>query len=286
MRIGSLFSGTGALDMAVEAVFPDARPAWFCEWDDAPSKILAHHWPDVPNLRDVTAVDWTQVEPVDILTGGFPCQDVSSAGKKAGVNGGKRSGLWTNMARAIGDLRPELVIVENVRELAVRGLDRVLGDLTALGYDAEWTSLPACAVGAPFRRVRMFITASPAGTDRSGLRRIAQRHSVAQQTSPIRLEWQQRHADRLALEDKRSLDRWARILGRPAPDPVGWGVNGQPRLNPGFSEWLMGLPAGHVTDPDIGLTRNQQLKALGNGVVPQQGAAALEWLLSDLAVPA
>src|SRR5699024_12141921 len=85
MRIGSLFAGTGGLDMAVESVFPGALTAWFCEWDEAPSRILAHHLPDVPNLRDVTAVDWSQVEPVDIITGGFPCQDVSHAGRRQGL---------------------------------------------------------------------------------------------------------------------------------------------------------------------------------------------------------
>lgn len=278
MRIGSLFSGYGGLDMAVEEAL-GATTAWFVEYDKAPSKILAHHWPDVPNYGDVTAVDWSQVEPVDILTGGFPCQDISSAGRKAGVNDGKRSGLWVNMARAIGELRPRLVVVENVRELAVRGLDRVLGDLAALGYDAEWTTISACTVGAPFARVRMFITATPAGADRDGLRGITQLHSVPQQASPIRLEWQQRHADRLALADQRALDRWAQLLGRPAPDPVDRGRNGQPRLTAAFEEWLMGLPAGHVTAVP-GLTRQQRIKALGNGVVPQQAAAALRFLLS------
>lgn len=116
MRLGSLFSGYGGLDLAVEAV-TGARPAWCCEFDAAPSRILAHHWPDVPNLGDITTVDWGTVEPVDILTGGFPCQDLSHAGKRAGLRPGTRSGLWEHMAYAIDQLRPRLVVAENVRGL-------------------------------------------------------------------------------------------------------------------------------------------------------------------------
>lgn len=113
MRIGSLFSGFGGLDLAVEAV-TGATPAWFCEFDPAPSKVLAHHWPDVPNHKDVTRIDWAEVEPVDILTGGSPCQDLSHAGKRAGMTEGTRSNLWVNMREAINHLRPQLVVWENV----------------------------------------------------------------------------------------------------------------------------------------------------------------------------
>lgn len=110
MRIGSLFTGTGALDMAVAAHY-SAEVAWHCEIDPSASKLLAHHYPNTPNLGDITAVDWSQVEPVDILTGGFPCQDVSHAGLRAGVRPGTRSGLWAHMALAINELQPQIVVL-------------------------------------------------------------------------------------------------------------------------------------------------------------------------------
>ena len=193
LRIGSLFSGYGGLDLAVQSVY-DAEHAWFCEFDPAPSRILAHHWPDVPNLKDVTAVDWATVEPIDILTGGFPCQDVSFAGRRSGMTDGTRSGLWSHMAHAIDILRPQLVVIENVGGLfsakatsvmeshpfclggdgagsdtvLLRAIDAVLSTLSELGYDAEWTALRAADVGAPHGRLRVFITAHPRGGGSGG----------------------------------------------------------------------------------------------------------------------
>ena len=185
MRIGSLFSGYGGLDNAVVNV-TGAKVAWHCEWESAPSTILEAHFPGVPNYRDVTQVDFTQVEPVDILTGGFPCQDLSLAGKRAGLRTGTRSGLWSEFARAIEELQPRLVVIENVRGLlsasatnpdlehcpwcmgeagdsepTLRALGAVLGDLADLGYDAKWTSVRAADAGAPHNRFRVFIIAHP-----------------------------------------------------------------------------------------------------------------------------
>ncbi len=121
LRSGSLFSGYGGLDMGVSAALARfgirLEPAWFCEFDAAPSRILAYHWPHVPNLGDVTAVDFTRVERVDVMTGGFPCQDVSVAGRQAGLKDGTRSGLWAEFRRAIAEQRPRLVVIENVRGL-------------------------------------------------------------------------------------------------------------------------------------------------------------------------
>lgn len=116
LRIGSLFSGYGGLDLAVEHVF-GGRTVWFSELNPAPAHVFAHHWPGVPNLGDITQIDWRQAEPVDVLCGGFPCQDVSTVGKRAGLAPGTRSGLWAQMATAIDVLQPEWVVAENVRGL-------------------------------------------------------------------------------------------------------------------------------------------------------------------------
>lgn len=189
MRVGSLFSGYGGLDMAVEA-FTGGTVAWHAEMDEAASQVLAAHW-DVPNLGNVSTVDWAAVEPVDVLCGGFPCQDVSMAGARRGLRDGTRSGLWVEFARAIEALQPRLVVIENVRgllsatansdvescpwclgdesnESAMRALGAVLADLADLGFDAEWTSVRASDAGAPHRRERVFIIAWPAHADGIG----------------------------------------------------------------------------------------------------------------------
>src|SRR5699024_47150 len=172
--------------------FPGSTVAWHCEFDKAPSEILAHHYPDVPNLHDVTKMDWEKVEPVNIITGGSPCQDLSSAGKRAGMKDGTRSNLWVNMREAIAIIKPRLVVWENVQGALsaeaysssdveqgkgflgggdghLRALGRVLGDLAALGYDARWTTLRASDIGAPHHRARVFLIAYPADTGCVGL---------------------------------------------------------------------------------------------------------------------
>ena len=189
MKIGSLFSGYGGLDLAVSAV-TGAEVAWHCEWDDAPSKILAKHFPNVPNYRDVSKVDFTAIEQVDILTGGFPCQDLSLAGKRAGLKEGTRSGLWIEFARAIEEQRPRLVVIENVRGLlsaeahsdveqcewcvgdgsgqpSLRALGAVAGSLADIGYDCKWQGVRAADAGAPHNRFRVFIIAYPRRGDDS-----------------------------------------------------------------------------------------------------------------------
>lgn len=191
-RLGSLCTGYGGLDLAAEAVLGPLEHVWHAELDPHASKVLAHHWPGVPNLGDLTAVDWAQVEPVDVLTAGFPCQDVSCAGQRAGLKPGTRTGVWSHIAHAIGILRPPLVLLENVEgllsarahsdvepcpwclgdidpDLVVRALGAVLADLAGLGFDAEWTTVSAADVGAPHRRKRVFIVAWPADAPRPRL---------------------------------------------------------------------------------------------------------------------
>lgn len=138
--------------------------AWHCESDPFCRKVLAKHWPDVPCFEDICGLTGASVAPVDVLCGGFPCQDISLAGKGAGIDGA-RSGLWSEYARLIGELRPRYVCVENVSALLIRGMGRVLGDLAVLGYDAEWSVFTACAFGAPHARRRLWLVAYPYESD-------------------------------------------------------------------------------------------------------------------------
>jgi DNA (cytosine-5)-methyltransferase 1 len=166
LRIGSLFTGYGGLDLAVMAVL-DAELAWCA--DNAPdaSAVLAARFPAAPNLGDLIWADWDSVPPADVVTAGFPCQDISYAGRGAGIEKGTRSGLWTHIAGAIRQLRPGYVFVENVAALRTRGLGRILADLATLGYDAQWTCLRASGIGAPHPRDRAFLLAhQPGGTSR------------------------------------------------------------------------------------------------------------------------
>jgi len=482
MRIGSLFSGAGGLDMAVEEVF-GGTVVWHSEIDKAASKVLAYRWPDVPNLGSITGIEWAAVEPVDVLCGGFPCQDVSAAGKRAGIKDGTRSGLWAVFAEAIDILRPPIVVIENVRGLlsaaahrmepdeatvgdgagrpVLRAAGAVLGDLADLRYDAQWCTVASADIGAPHRRERVFIVAHRGGIaadagygddaerswaqrrkagERASVRTVARcgsedaavrgdGHGVDVPLLPTPVvndmgdgktveQWDQwtaamrakhgngnGHGASLAIEvqrgdghgvdtpllptpvaqqsgnspeehlrhkpgckvvtdlailvenglietggellptpnasdasgggqhpDKReghsrqlidyvllctpsasdgaggktsrsggridepllggqarematawgkyepAMRRWENLT-RPAPAPTEPNKNGNPRLSAAFSEWLMGWPAGWVTDPNIGISRNDQLRIVGNGVCPQQAAAAVRFLL-------
>ena len=160
LTVGGLFSGIGGFELGLERA--GMRVLWHCEQDEFCQRVLARHWPDVPCYPDVRALAADAVPPVDILCGGFPCQDISVAGRGAGIDGA-RSGLWSEFARLIGELRPPYVLVENVPALLARGFGRVLGDLAALGYDAEWDCLPASAFGAPHQRDRVWVVAYPSG---------------------------------------------------------------------------------------------------------------------------
>lgn len=354
LRVGSLFSGYGGLDIAVEHAL-GAQTIWFSENNEPVARVFAHHWPDAPNLGDITTIAWHDVPPVDVLCGGFPCQDVSTVGKRAGLAPGTRSGLWSHMAHAIDALQPQLVVIENVRgllsspavrtplegdddaqrnhdhatpgdatlrhlesdpwglgDLAARPLraaGAVLGDLADLRYDAQWIGLPASLVGAPHPRLRIFIladrqgaiqdatrhrfvprrrvTGTGTGTTRDD-RALASDHRPGTQRTGWLAEQEQRARDVVVVADRGHLPRWGRyahaiaqwehVTGRPAPTPVLLNDNTGPRPSSAFVEWLMGLPAGWVTDPTLGLTPNQQITALGNGVMPIQAVAAVSAL--------
>ena len=242
MKIGSLCTGYGGLDMAVEAYF-GAYTVWCAEYDKYASELIEENFGYL-NHGDISKIDWSAVEPIDILTAGYPCQPFSQAGQRKGTNDSRH--IWPHIKEAIRVLRPKFVILENVRGHLSLGFDRVLGDLTELGYDARWKLIRASEVGAPHQRARLFVIAYPKHTDWENDWQTQElgRGSVAR-------------VDLLMQEPPARLD------------------NG--RVNLKFIEYMMGLPMGWVTDLDM--LDNHKLKILGNGVVPQQAYYALEQLL-------
>jgi DNA (cytosine-5)-methyltransferase 1 len=177
LRVLDLFSGIGGFSLGLERTGGFETVA-FCEIEPFPRRVLAKHWPGVPCYEDVRNLTADTLArdgiAVDVITGGFPCQDLSVAGKRAGL-AGERSGLWSEIVRLVGELRPRYVIVENVANLLSgpseqRGgwFGRVLGDLAECGYNAEWRNIPACMVSAPHRRERVWIVAHPKKMHRNG----------------------------------------------------------------------------------------------------------------------
>lgn len=307
----SLCAGIGGLDLALETL--GYRTAWQVELDPDASTVLEHRFPGVPNLGDLTAI--TDPPPVDAVVAGFPCQPVSTAGRRRGID--DERWLWDDIADLLRRMepRPRFVYLENVAGLLTANdgaaLACVLHDLDALRFDAEWACLRASDVGAPHQRNRWWLVAHAADADGAGLEgrtavperrgertprssrlesladadgerrdRLEEQHSE----TPPRLDRPpRRHPHRRGMEDHRprqdrppiqwgvyaaAVHRWERILGRPAPAPT----DHAGRLSPEFVEWMMGYPAGWVTD--LNLTRNAMLRCLGNAVVPQQAVAA------------
>lgn len=160
MPILSLCTGYGGLDAAVEALTGD-KTAYFAEVDPAACLVLQHHWPDVPNIGDITEYDFTQLSGlVDVIAAGFPCRNISNAGRRDGIDG-EWSRVWKDVCRAVRDIRPRHAFLENVAAIRSRGLDVVAEDLAAVGYDLWWTTLRASDVGAPHQRDRWLGIAVP-----------------------------------------------------------------------------------------------------------------------------
>ena len=311
MKIGSLCTGYGGLDMALRG-----ETVWVSDIDKHARALLAHRFPDVSNLGDLTTIDWTHVEPVDIITAGYPCQPFSHAGKREGTNDERH--IWPHIANALRILRPRYAFFENVAGHVSLGLADVLADLAEIGFDAEWTTVRASDVGAPHRRERLFILATNTERGRrDGRAHDTRRQSVERATatgdsgstttdapcdprrilngdglSPTDADQPGREGAEPAQRSDVStwgdygpaVHRWEHALGRAAPAPTAPNRAGNQRLNPVFVEWMMGLPAGWVTDVP-GISRTGQLHLLGNGVVPQQARAALA-ILADQAVAA
>ncbi|MFB7438607.1 DNA cytosine methyltransferase [Streptomyces mirabilis] len=327
--IVALCAGYGGLEAAILARI-GGQVAAFAENDPYAATVYAARHPGVPNLGDITAVDWHQVRELyrpDVVAAGFPCRNTSNAGRRDGIHG-QWSRVWKNVAEAVGVLRPRLVFLENVAALRSRGLDVVAADLAADRYDARWTCVRAGdpETGAPHERDRWFAVAHPADADPDQLGRhwrpghqpetqgrdepADRGDQVAGATgvlslvpTPAARDWKS-GASNLMERNARPLNefvvnrlpyngswistdgtdygpairRWERITGRPAPCPTEPGTRGNRRLSPLFTEWLMGLPEGWVTAVP-GIPRKEQLRILGNGVVPRQAHHAYGLLL-------
>ena len=358
--IGSWFTGYGGLDMGVAmALDSDARVAWTSDVEPGPCKLAQVRWPGTPNLGDVTRVNWDEVEPVDIICGGSPCQDLSLAGKRAGMASGTRSGMWESMAAAVKTIRPRLVVWENVlgalsarayspvesepgmlgAESAgpyLRAAGRVAGDLASIGYSSAWRIVRAFDAGAPHPRARFFLIGYPDGQPwdvrrparprkaargrprgqpagpglgvlmptptasdyKAGFHQEGTGYSLTQAVQLLPTP-QAVNATRSSAGYGQNLHevatgadmssfgpyapaiaRWEQVTGRSAPPPStpSRRPGGKPQLSARFVEWMMGLPDGHVTGPDLALPRGHQLRLIGNGVVPQQAALAVRQL--------
>jgi DNA (cytosine-5)-methyltransferase 1 len=247
LRVLDLFSGIGGFSLGLERTGGFETVA-FCEIEPFPRKVLAKHWPDVPCFEDVRKLTRDDIDgPVDLICGGFPCQDISTAGKKQGIDG-VRSSLWREIARLVGEIRPRWVFVENSAALVNRGLGTVLGDLAARGYDAEWQCIPASELGAPHRRDRIWIVGYPNESGKSC-------GSIDAKT-PVNAPFSgSNDADAKSRQQQvgRVMARIGRFAERVSRDGI-WEAENSP-LGMGVDD---GFPR-----------RLDRLRALGNAVVPQ-----------------
>ena len=305
MKVGSLCTGYGGLEMAVESVFESTDLRFVSDIDKHANTLLTHHHPNVPNLGDLTKVDWRDVEQVDLLCAGYPCQPFSLAGNRKGED--DERAIFEYIADGISILRPRWLLLENVPGHLTLGGTSVIATLTKLGYDnIQWGIVRASDTGAPHKRARLFIWAQTSNTSSEGLQSRSSRRSArlaedvsgqdrqvassnsnfVADTNDCRLEsvWSEHRLEKTSRETfcfsffgpyEYVVRQWAEIVGRKPPVPVD-----DRGVEPKFVEWMMGLPEGHVTG--LNLNRTAQLKMLGNGVVPQQGALAIELLTALL----
>lgn len=274
LTVGSLFSGIGGIDLGLERA--GMKVLWQVEIDPWCRAVLARQWPEVERFEDVRSVGAGNLSRVDLIAGGFPCQDISQAGKGAGIKEGTRSGLWFEFARIIRELRPQYVLVENVPLLRKRGLGIVLSDLAACGYDAEWDGLPAAAVGAPHRRDRLWL--------------VAHRQLPSFGPDAYDYRWIYSEPEKLTANERAYALRYVAPVGSDVADANRWRLaklaqrHGESFL--GFQGSFRdnveryGLQERWLTEPSVGRVahgvpnRVDRLRGLGNAVVPQ----VVEWI--------
>lgn len=253
LQVLDLFSGIGGFSLGLERA--GFRSIAFCEVDPFCRRVLAKHWPEVPIYDDVRSLTADRLAAdglagVDVVCGGFPCQDISIAGEGVGLDGG-RSGLWRDMLRIVAEVRPRWVIIENVAVLRSRGLHAVMAALDALGYVGEWHSIPATAVGAPHSRDRLWIVAH---AERGGRHRLHERVEAGYMAAYP--GWRgEDGAQGAAPRDKRGRVPGPRPQGRL---PILGRIGGEWIAEPDVDRVAHGIPA-----------RVDRRRALGNAVVPQ-----------------
>jgi DNA (cytosine-5)-methyltransferase 1 len=259
---GSLFAGIGGIDLGLERA--GFRCRWQVEIDPFCRRVLEKHWPTVEKHKDITELDFDALEKVDLLAGGFPCQDLSLAGKRKGIYGVK-SGLWSEFYRCICAIRPRAVFVENVPGLLISGLGRVFGDLAASGYNAQWDCLSAAAVGAPHIRDRVFVTAYRSDTDKNRKSTHPIYDKEAQRVPSFCASGKIPNADRQPLRELRKRKR--KQQRKPGTAKSGIFGNDWADRIAGFEAWKAGPPVCRMAN---GLShRMDRNRALGNAVVPQ-----------------
>lgn len=266
MRVLDLFSGIGGFSLGLERA--GMETVAFCEIEDYPREVLKKHWPKVPCYKDVREVTGDRLKKdgiaVDVITGGFPCQDISVAGNQAGIGEGTRSGLWSEVARLIDEIQPRYAIMENVTALisgdSGRWFGRVLGDLAEIGYDAEWHCIPASELGAHHHRDRIWIVAYP---NKSNGRQGSGRKSGSQKSSSLRKNVPNPDSDRL----QRSA-----ISG--GSEKAGPGIIERSQITRAYSEnrgdrGVWSIEPGICRVANGVPSRVDRIKCLGNAVVPQ-----------------
>jgi len=289
VRVLDLFSGIGGFSLAAKEVWGnDATIVGHCDIDDYCEQVLAKNFPNTPYFNDVTKLTKQDVGEVDLICGGFPCQDISVAGKGLGIDKGERSGLWSEFNRLIGELRPKYAIIENVAAITSRGLNIVLRDLAKTGYDAEWQCIGANQIGARHRRERIWIVAYP----NDSRNRTPQCNSDEIREKAIK-EWSNKSLSKssrysqtttypssIRPQDEKTYKEleWQRpsftsFYPRKQWDKVRLFKSKLGRVAYGIPNWIhryweqepTGVPRSTINK----VNRTERLKALGNSVVPQ-----------------
>ena len=280
MKVGALCAGYCGIELGLSQVL-DVELAWHSEIDKHANKVMDHRF-GTPNLGDLTQID--SPEQVDIVTAGFPCQPFSIAGNRKGTE--DERWLIDTVCEIAAKAKAKWLILENVKGLLTANnriaLARVAEAMALNGFTRwEWTTLPASDIGAPHRRERWFcVAANPSENARAkpyfrngkGYREEKRKHWTAKNDIK-RFSFSGSSFEQY----QPTIDRWANIIGRPAPDPYQ-----NYRLNKWFVEWMMGLPEGHVCGDDLEIPTTYALNLMGNGVVPQQASAALKFLFENL----